>query len=131
VIGKKLITFFSNCTGMAARFCAVPRWPTMAKILSLLTSFCAASTALLGVVAVVLDQQADLAAVTPPMLVGLVHAHLHAVADLFAVAGQRARQVLDGAQRDLGLGCRWRSGPARRRRNQRQQCNQCDCLMFM
>ena len=48
VIGMKLTTFFSNCTGIAARFCAVPMWPTIMKILSWLTSFCAASTARFG-----------------------------------------------------------------------------------
>ena len=48
VTGKKLITFFSNCTGIAAMFCAVPMWPTIAKILSWFTSFCAESTALRG-----------------------------------------------------------------------------------
>jgi hypothetical protein len=48
VRGKKLMTFFSNCTGMAALFCAVPMWPAIMKILSWLTSFCAASTAFLG-----------------------------------------------------------------------------------
>ncbi len=42
------MTFFWNCTGMAAMFCAVPMCATMAKILSWLTSFCAASTALRG-----------------------------------------------------------------------------------
>ena len=38
------------------------------------------------------------------LLVDLVDAQLHAVARLLAVAGQRAGQILDGAQRDLGLG---------------------------
>ena len=42
------MTFFSNCTGIAALFCAVPMWATIAKILSWLTSFCAASTAFFG-----------------------------------------------------------------------------------
>jgi hypothetical protein len=48
VIGKKLMTFFSNCTGIAALFCAVPMCATIAKILSWLTSFWAASTAFFG-----------------------------------------------------------------------------------
>ena len=48
VTGMKLTTFFSNCTGIAARFCAVPMCATIMKILSWLTSFCAANTARLG-----------------------------------------------------------------------------------
>ncbi len=48
VIGKKLKTLRSNCTGMAAMFCAVPMWPTIAKMLSWLTSLCAASAARRG-----------------------------------------------------------------------------------
>ncbi len=40
--------FFSNWIGMAALFCAVPMCPAMMKILSWLTSFCAASTAFFG-----------------------------------------------------------------------------------
>ncbi|OQC15429.1 MAG: hypothetical protein BWX79_00675 [Alphaproteobacteria bacterium ADurb.Bin100] len=48
VRGMKLTIFFSNCTGMAALFCAVPMWPAMMKILSWFTSFWAASTAFFG-----------------------------------------------------------------------------------
>ena len=48
VTGKKLKTFFSNWIGIAAMFCAVPMCATIAKILSWLTSFCAASTAFFG-----------------------------------------------------------------------------------
>ena len=46
--GRKLITSFSACTGIAAMLGAVPRWPAMMKILSWFTSFCAASTAFFG-----------------------------------------------------------------------------------
>ena len=35
-------------TGMAAMFCAVPRWPATMNTLSWFTSFCAASTAFFG-----------------------------------------------------------------------------------
>jgi hypothetical protein len=58
----------------------------------------------LGVVAGVLDQQLDLAAVHAALLVELIDAQVHAQADLLAVAGQRAGQVLDGADDDLVLG---------------------------
>jgi hypothetical protein len=39
----------------------------------------------------------------PPCLVDLIDAHLHAVAQRLAEAGQRARQVLDGADHDFVL----------------------------
>ena len=58
---------------------------------------------LLRVVAGILDQQLELAAVHAAQLVGLFDGQLHAVADLLAVGGQRTRQVLDGAHGDLVL----------------------------
>ncbi len=48
VTGKKFGTLRSNWIGIAAMFCAVPIWPTIAKMRSELTSFCAASRALRG-----------------------------------------------------------------------------------
>jgi len=47
----------------------------------------------LRVVAVVLDDQLDLAAGNAAALVDLVHAHLQAVAPLLARARERAREV--------------------------------------
>jgi hypothetical protein len=58
----------------------------------------------LRVVRRILDLKFQLAAMHATLGVGLVGAHLQAVADVLAVAGDRSRQVLDGAQRDLGRG---------------------------
>ena len=58
---------------------------------------------LLGVVAGVLDDQPELAAVDAALLVDLVHPQQHAVAHLLAEAGQRTGQVLDRAEHDLVL----------------------------
>ena len=58
---------------------------------------------LLGVVARVLDQQVDLAAMHAALLVDFVHAQHHAVAQLLAKARQRTGQVLDGAEGDFRL----------------------------
>ena len=73
------------------------------KILSWLTSFCAASTALLGIVGRILDEQPELAAVDAALLVDLVDAQQHPGAGLLAEPGDRARQVLDRAEHDLVL----------------------------
>ncbi|MDT4869752.1 hypothetical protein FQZ97_1047990 [compost metagenome] len=57
----------------------------------------------LGVVAVVLDQQPQLAPVRPALRIEFGHAHEQAVAHVLAIARDRTREVENAAQDDLVL----------------------------
>jgi hypothetical protein len=74
---------------------------------------------LLRVVARVLEQQLDLAAVHAALLVELVGAQHHAEADLLAEAGDRAGEILDRAEHDLVLADALRLGEGGGRQRER------------
>ena len=69
----------------------------------LIHQFLAGQGRFLRVVAGVFRHQPQLAIVQAALFVGFVDAQLHAVARLLAVAGKRARQILDRADNDFVL----------------------------
>ena len=91
--------------------------------LVLLHHFLGREQAFLRIVAGILGDELQLAAIDAALIVDLVDPHLHAVAQRLAEAGQRARQILDGADDDFILGDAHLLGCHRRGAS----ADSCDC----
>jgi hypothetical protein len=101
------MTFFSNCTGMAAIVLRRADVADHHEDLVLVDQLLRRQHGLLGVVAESSTSSLILRPWMPPCSLISSTRSMHAVAGLFAVAGQRAGQVLDGAEHDFVLLTPW------------------------